>query len=231
MSFITSSGRCARSAIVLAVVFLVYIPFGSAEPKKWNFDKDRIGALPAGWLSELSGSSNKGTWTVLADPTAPSKPNILAQTSADSSLYRFPLAVVPTVSHKDVVLSVQFKVTSGKRDQAAALIWRYRDAKNYYAARANVLGGNVVLYKVERGRLTHLSPNGTAGSEGVKINISGSSWHLLNVRVSGNLFLVSLNDQTLFEVQDNTFSQAGNVGLGTKADSVTHFDNFIVEGR
>jgi len=232
MSRITSSGQCARSAIALAVLFLVYIPLGSAEPKKWSFDKDKIGALPPGWLSGRTGQGRKGIWKVLTDATAPSSPNILAQASADNARYRFLLAVVQNVSYKDVVLSVEFKVISGKRDQAAGLVWRYRDTNNYYVASTNVLEGNVVLYKVEGGQRKRLNPSGTTGpGYGVNVTMTGNAWQQLSVRVNGSLFLVSLDDKTLFEVEDNTFSEAGKVGLWTKGDSVTHFDNFTVEAR
>jgi hypothetical protein len=227
MSFVASSLQCVSLASALTVA--LSLPFSLAEPNVWNFDKDKIGALPSEWLSELTGQGIKGTWKVLTDRTAPSKPNILAQTSTDIARYRFPLVVIQNVRHKNVVLSVQFKVISGKRDQTAGLVWRYRDANNYYAARANVLEGKVILYKVEEGKIRHLNPNHAADPKyDVNVSMRGNAWQELSVKVSGSLFLVSLNDQALFEVEDDTFGEAGKVGLCTKADSVTHFDNFTV---
>jgi hypothetical protein len=232
MSPVPLSLHGAWLTLALAVTFLFNVPLCLAEPKTWNFDKDKIGALPLGWLSELSGEGSKRTSQVLADPTAPSNPKVLVQTSADSTNSRFPLAVVQSVNYRDVVLSVQFKIVSGKRDQAAGLVWRYQDANNYYGVLADALEGNVVMFKVERGRRIHLNPRGVVDPEyGVKITVPANTWQELIVKVSGNLFLVSLNDETLFELEDDTLTEAGNVGFWTKADSVTHFDNFTVDGR
>jgi hypothetical protein len=203
-----------------------------AESKIWNFDKDKTQALPPGWLSEHTGRGTKGNWLVLADPSAPSQPNVLAQTSADNTSYRFPLAIVDNTSYKDLDMSVRFKTISGKEDQGAGLVWRYQDANNYYIVRGNALEDNVVLYKVENGKRIPLAPKGTApGTYGVKHKVPGNAWNRLSLKVKGNLFEVSFNDQKLFEVEDNTFPDAGKVGLWTKADSVIHFDDFTVEGK
>jgi hypothetical protein len=202
-----------------------------AESKTWNFDKDKAGVLPAGWLSEHTGQGAKGNWQVLADPAAPSKPNVLAQTSADATGYRFPLAIVENTNYKDLEMTVRFKTISGKEDQGAGLVWRYRDANNYYIVRANALENNVVLYKVENGKRISLAPSGTAPKTyGMKTKVPGNTWNKLSVQATGNLFMVSFNDQKLYEVDDNTFTQAGKVGLWTKADSVIHFDDFTVSG-
>jgi Domain of Unknown Function (DUF1080) len=203
-----------------------------AVSKSWNFDKDKTGNLPSGWISELTGEGTKGTWQVMADPSAPSKPNVLAQTSAEATSYRFPLAIVEDSNYKDVDMSVRFKTISGKEDQGAGLLWRYRDANNYYLVRGNALEDNVVLYKVQNGKRSHLKPTGATGrGYGVKTKVPGNAWNTLSVKVRGNVFEVSFNDQKLFEVEDQTFTEAGKVGLWTKADSVIHFDDFTVDGR
>lgn len=218
--------------LALGLGFWLNTALGLAESKMWNFDKDETQALPAGWLSEHSGQGAKGNWQVAADPTAPSKPNVLAQTLADPTGYRFPLAIVANTSYKDLEMSVRFKTISGKEDQGAGLVWRYRDANNYYIVRANALENNVVLYKMENGKRISLAPKGTpAKTYGVKAKVPGNAWNQLSVKASGNLFTVSLNDQKLFEVEDSTLPQAGKVGLWTKADSVIHFDDFTVAGK
>jgi len=202
------------------------------NPKTWNFDKDKAQALPPGWLSEHTGRGSKGNWLVLADPSAPSQPNVLAQTSADNTSYRFPVAIVDNTSYKDLDMSVRFKTISGKEDQGAGLVWRYRDANNYYIVRANALEDNVVLYKVENGKRIPLAPKGTPpNTYGVKHKVPGNTWNRLSLKVKGILFEVSFNDKKLFEVEDNTFQDAGKVGLWTKADSVIHFDDFTVDGK
>lgn len=202
------------------------------ETKTWNFDNDRVQELPSGWLSEHTGQGSKGNWKVIADPTAPSQPNVLAQLSDDATNYRFPLAIVEKTNYRDVVLSVRFKSISGTRDQGAGLVWRFRDANNYYIVRANALENNVVLYKVQDGKRMSLAPKGTSEETyGVKTRVAGNAWNQLGVAVKGNLFTVSLNGQKLFEVEDNTFAEAGKIGLWTKADSVIYFDDLTAEGE
>ncbi|MGH9427543.1 MAG: family 16 glycoside hydrolase [Terriglobia bacterium] len=227
----TKQNRKDLFLIVLAGLLIVG-QSAFAESKTWNFDKDKTQALPAGWLSQHTGQGAKGDWQVIADATAPSKPNVMAQLSADRTGYRFPLAIADNTNYKDPDMTVQFKTISGKEDQGAGLVWRYRDANNYYIVRANALEDNVVLYKVENGKRISLAPKGTApNTYGVKHKVPGNTWNKLSVKVIGSLFTVSFNDQKLYEVEDNTFTQAGKVGLWTKADSVIHFDDLTVEGK
>ncbi len=203
-----------------------------SQSKTWNFDKDKAQTLPSGWVTELTGQGAKGTWLVVPDSTAPSKPNVLAQTSTDATGYRFPLAIVEDTNYKDLDLSVRFKTISGKEDQGAGLVWRYRDAHNYYIVRGNALEDNVVLYKVENGKRIPLAPKGTPPKTyGKKIKVPGNTWNKLSIKVVGDLFTVSFNDQKLYDVEDKTFTDAGKIGLWTKADSVIHFDDLTVNGN
>jgi len=216
---------------VVSVVLLTVTP-ALAKAKTWSFDKERVQELPSGWLSEHTGQGSKGNWKVVADSTAPSQPNVLAQLSDDATNYRFPLAIVERANYRDVVLSVRFKAISGTRDQGAGLVWRFRDANNYYVVRANALENNVVLYKVQEGKRISLAPRGTSEKTyGVKTRVPGNTWNQLSVEVKGNLFTVSLNGQKLFEVEDNTFTEAGKIGLWAKADSVIYFDDLAAEGE
>jgi hypothetical protein len=218
--------------VACITLFLLAALQALAESKTWNFDKDETGSLPAGWLSERTGQGAEGNWVVLADPSAPSQPNVLAQTSASNVSYRFPLAIVENTNYKDLSMSIRFKTIAGKEDQGAGLIWRYRDANNYYIVRGNALENNVVLYKVENGKRILLAPKGTAPKTyGIKHKVPGNTWNKLGLKAKGNLFAVSFNDEQLFEVEDNTFPEAGKVGLWTKADSVIHFDDFTVDGE
>ncbi len=203
-----------------------------AKQKVWNFDKEQLQQLPSGWLSEHTGQGAKGNWKIVADPTAPSQPCALAQLSDDSTNYRFPLAIVEKANYRNLELSVRFKAISGTRDQGAGLVWRFRDANNYYIVRANALENNVVLYKVQEGKRISLAPKGTPDNTyGVKTRVAGNTWSKLSVQVKGNLFTVSLDDHKLFEVEDDTFAEAGKIGLWTKADSVIYFDDLTAEGE
>jgi hypothetical protein len=156
---------------------------------------------------------------------------VLAQISTDKTGYRFPLAIADDGSFRDLDLSVRFKTISGNEDQAAGLVWRLKDANNYYIVRANALENNVVLYKVENGKRTDLPLKGEGRTYGKKTNVPKAQWSELRVVAAGNLFEVFLNGNKLYEVEDNTFAEAGKVGLWTKADSVTYFDDLRVTAK
>jgi hypothetical protein len=199
---------------------------GAAPAETWRFDGQKPSEAPREMSCALTGGGRPGIWKVVADSTAPSAPNVLAQTDVDSTGYRFPVCVVNGITAADLDLSVRFKPVSGAVDQAGGLVWRYRDKGNYYVVRANALEENVVPYKVENGKRSDLDPKGMgAGAYGKKARVPSGVWSTLRVTARGNLFEVFLNGQKLFEVEDGTFSGAGQVGVWTKADSVTHFDD------
>jgi hypothetical protein len=194
-----------------------------------NFDATPAGALPSGWTSAMTHTGGAPKWEVVADSTAPSKPNVLAQLSNDPTDGRFPLAILEKANFKDGELSVRTRAISGHVDQGAGLVWRYRDPNNYYLVRANALEDNVVLYKVERGRRSSIAPKGTPrATYGVKHKVPSQVWNTLRVTFQGPQFAVYFNGQKLFEVEDATFTEPGKAGLWTKADSVIHFDDFEV---
>jgi hypothetical protein len=159
---------------------------------------------------------------VVADDTAPSKPNALKQSGEAT----YPVALKDDTNLKDGFVEVKFKPVSGKEDQAGGVIWRAKDADNYYIARANGLEDNVVLYKTVKGKRSSLDIVGRKGGYGVKEKVAPGQWHTLRVEFAANKFTVVFNGKRLFEVEDDTFKDTGKVGLWTKADSVTLFDDF-----
>ncbi len=197
-------------------------------PRVVVFDQDTPGGPPKGFSVALTGQGKPGVWVVRKDPQSPELGNVLAQIDADPTSYRFPLCVLDDVSAKDLDLSVMFKPVSGRGDQAAGLVWRYQDANNYYIVRANALEQNVVLYKVQDGKRTDLPLKGLGRTYGMKAAVPAGQWGVLGVTAAGSLFTVYLNGQRLFEVEDTTFRGAGKVGVWTKADSVTYFDELKV---
>ena len=223
-----SSGAQTNSTASPEVAVPVQAP---GKSMIYNFDKDGIGELPTNLHGALTGRGTEGVWEVKADSSAPSQPNILAQTSADKTSYRFPLAIADDGSFRDLDLSVKFKPISGEVDQAAGLVWRLKDANNYYIVRANALENNVVLYKVENGKRTDLPLKGEGRTYGKKSSVPRAQWSELRIVAAGNRFEVFLNGQKLYEVEDSTFTEAGKVGLWTKADSVTYFDDLRVTAR
>jgi Domain of Unknown Function (DUF1080) len=186
-----------------------------------DFETATVGELPAGFSTAVTGSGGPGEWRVVDDATAPSGGKVLAQTSTDKTSSRFPLCIYDRLAAKDVEVSVTFKPISGSVDQAAGLVARYRDQDNYYIVRANALEDNVRLYKVERGKRQQFA--------GVNVKVPANEWQTLTLEVKGTHFRVLLNDKFLFEADDTRFKDAGKVGLWTKADSVTSFDNLTVK--
>jgi hypothetical protein len=193
-----------------------------------DFESDQVGQTPAMFSFALTGSGRKGVWVVRKDEAAVDRGNVLAQTDADRTSYRFPVAVFNDITTKDVDVSVRFRPVSGGVDQAAGLVWRCQDANNYYLVRANALEGNVVLYKVENGKRTDLPLKGSGRTYGKKAAVAKNVWSQLGVTVRGALFTVSLNGQGLYDVEDTTFTAPGKVGVWTKADSVTYFDDLTI---
>jgi hypothetical protein len=191
-----------------------------------DFDKAKPGAIPPGWIGTETGGGNP-KWIVEKDDSAPSKPNVLKQ----SGEAKYCVAVKNDANLRDGHVEVKFKPISGKEDQAAGLVWRYRDNNNYYVVRANALEGNVVLYKTEGGKRSSLDIVGRAGGYGVKASVPKGEWSIVRVEFEGNKFTVKLNGKQLFQVEDATFGSAGKVGVWTKADSVTLFDDFVYGGK
>jgi hypothetical protein len=213
---------CLRSLYALALA--TSLAAGRLIADSANFDNTEPGQLPAGWIAKIAGSGDP-KWMVERDDTAPSRPNVLRQ-SGWTPRPSFPLCVKTNSSLKDGFVEVKFKPLSGTNDQTAGLVWRYQDAENYYVARANALEDNVVLYKVEKGKRQALEIVGRAGGYGVKEKVPARQWSTLRVNFTGGRFAVLLNGKELFAVEDTTFPEAGPLGLWTKADSVTLFDDF-----
>jgi hypothetical protein len=197
-----------------------------------DFDTAEVGKPPADFLTALTGGGGPVTWVVKEDTSAPSGGKVLAQTSTDTTDYRFPLCVYDKVTARDVEVAVRFKAITGKVDQAAGLVVRFQDKDNYYIVRANALENNVVLYKVKNGKRTDLKPIGAGPfAYGKKASVPQGQWNELRLTVTGEHFEVALNGEHLFAVEDEIFTQPGKVGLWTKADSVTYFDNLTIESH
>jgi Domain of Unknown Function (DUF1080) len=184
-----------------------------------SFETEAVGATPKGWTATTTGRGN-AKWTVEQDQTAPSKSKVIKQ----SGVATYPLLMKEDTNIKDGFIEVKFKAIDGAEDRAAGLVWRARDANNYYVVRANALEDNVVLYKTVSGVRSPLDIVGRSGGYGVDVAVPSNQWHSLRIDFNGSRFRVLYNGKQLFEVEDSTFADAGKVGLWTKADSVTLFD-------
>ena len=198
--------------IGLAVTLLAGVVAAQETKKIWSFDSDKPGAIAAGFTSEL------GEWKVVADETAPSKPNLLAQLAKNSGS-SFNLTLVGSAAYKDLRLSVMMKAVAGSEDQGGGLVWRAKDAKNYYICRFNPLEDNFRVYKVVNGQRSQLD------SADIKVP---AAWHTLEVEMVGSHIECSLDGKKYLDVKDTTFQNGGRIGLWTKSDSQTHFDNLTV---
>lgn len=211
-----------HSILFLATVLIAGATPARAAERTFDFESDKLGAAPAGFELARTGGGPEGKWVVEADKDNP-KNKVLAQTSADTTDYRFPLAVVKDGSYTDVTLSVRARPVSGEVDQAFGLVWRYRDANNYYITRCNADEDNCTIYHVVKGSRRAFQNKGA--------KISSNTWHTLKVEAVGDRFVVSFNGENVLEAKDETFKEAGKVGLWTKADSVIQFDDLTIEGR
>ncbi len=226
-----NSGGSERSNLMrMTNVLIVFVVFGATmlvhgATRKVDFSDDTIGQPPKGFeFGHTAKAGAPGKWVIQAEGAN----KYLIQTDPDSTRSRFPVAVLSDVSAADLDLSVRFKPVSGRVDQAAGLVWRYRDQDNYYIVRANALEDNVVLYKVENGKRIDLPLKGEGRTYGKKAEVPAGQWSTLRVIATGALFEVHSNGTKLYEVEDGTFTQAGKVGVWTKADSVTQFDDLTV---
>ena len=185
----------------------------NAQSETDNFNQAAIGAPPAGWTCGVTGRGSP-RWQVELDATAPSPPHVLKQTGSGT----FPWCVKSAVAIADGFVEVKFKAIAGKEDQAGGVVWRWKNGDNYYVARANALENNVSLYYTENGSRRTIKY--------VDAPVPGNVWHALRVEFSGKRIKVALDGKAYIELEDGHIAGAGAVGVWTKADSVTAFDDF-----
>ena len=191
---------------------------GIAAAQTVNFDDLKAGAPPPGWTATQTGSGH-AKWSIEKDDTAPSKPNVLKQSGEAT----YPVCLKDDTNLKDGFVEVKFKPISGKEDQAGGLVWRAKDSNNYYIARANALEDNVTIYHTIKGNRSE--------KKRTNMKVASNQWHTLRVDFQGNHFTVTLDGKKALEWDDVTFKEAGKVGVWTKADSVTLFDDFAYSGQ
>lgn len=202
---------------LVAMIIMIATMAAAQTPEKvmWSFDKDSAGSVPQGFAVAV------GEWKVVEDGTAPSKPNALGQTARNRGS-TFNLALVDAKSYKDLELSVSMKAVAGKEDQGGGLVWRASDGKNYYVARYNPLENNYNLYKVVNGRRSEIKGSTARVTEG---------WHTLAISMKGDRIECFLDGRKYMEAKDSTFTEAGKIGLWTKADAQSRFDDLTVNGK
>jgi hypothetical protein len=213
--------RCGAGALA-ALLSAVSAWAQPAAAKTFAFDGDAVGSPPSGFEFARTGQGPEGKWVVREDKDKPGN-RVLIQESADPTDYRFPLAVVRDGSYKDVTLSVRARPVSGEVDQGFGMVWRYKDAGNYYITRCNADEDNCTIYHTVAGRRRPF--------QNKPIKVAKNAWHTLKMEATGNHFVVWYDGTKVLDATDDTFKEAGRVGLWTKADSVIQFDDFTIEGR
>jgi hypothetical protein len=197
----------------IIMVALTVLSATAAFAESDNFDKDKPDNVPVGWACGVTGRGNP-RWTVDADRSAPSAPNVLRQSGSGT----YPWCVKKSASLAGGFVEVKFKSEKGREDQAGGVVWRWKDGDNYYVARANALEDNVSLYYTAGGRRITIKY--------VDAPVPRNVWHTLRVEFAGTRMKVLLDGKLYIEQEDSHISGAGAVGVWTKADSVTAFDDF-----
>jgi hypothetical protein len=203
----------ARLLVSTVLALLAMVNPMNAQADKFSFDSDSPGSLPLGWKAGVTGRGSH-RWAVHQDQSAPSAPNVMQQSGTGS----FPWLVRSGASIEDGFVEVKFKAMAGKEDQAGGVVWRWKDGDNYYVARANALENNVSLYYTQNGRRITLKY--------VDAPVPAKTWHTLRVEFAGRRIAVLLDGKRHIEMEDGHIAGAGAVGMWTKADSVTAFDDF-----
>ena len=194
---------------------------GLVTAEEWKFEDTQVGELPKGWSSAKTGAGAGSVWKVLDDATAPRGSKVLAQTSSEGKGMVFNLCVVAGPKLADIEINLSLKAMSGKIDQGGGPVWRYQDANNYYVVRLNPLEGDFRLFHVVKGKRTQLAKT-------VPVKEPVGQWHAIRVVHRGRHIQCFLNGQRHFDLEDDTLTAAGLVGLWSKADAVTSFDNVSV---
>jgi hypothetical protein len=215
------------TGVALMVLAATALWADESKQRTFHFSKDNIGKVPAGWKAEKTGKGEGSIWKVVEDDTAPSKAGYVLAQTAESPNNLFNVCVAEDTSYTDVELSVSFKPIAGKNDQGGGFVWRYRDNNNYYIARANPAGKkgtSFAVYKVVDGKRTALKSTSV-------YKIPVGEWHKLRTTMTGDHIECYLDGKKLLDAKDDTFPNAGKVGLWSKSDAQTHFDDFKVSGK
>ena len=214
---------------LLSVMIVMPLGFGTmsiqaettAPAPAWNFDREEPGTLPSEFsIGTMFDGRPAGDWQVLATDRAKSPPHVLAQLMGKGAEHAYKLALIKEVIAADLNLEVSFLPIQGRADMGGGLIWRAADDRNYYLARANPLEQNIRVYRVEHG-IRHLLEN-------FNQTIDVRQWHTLRVTHRGCRVNIYYDDKQVLDLCDKTF-RAGMIGLWTKSDAVTYFDDLRLQ--
>jgi len=214
-----------------AAAFLAFTIFGA--PGAVNFDNLRPGTFPPWWTATPTNPSEPSRWMIWRDESAPTRPNVFAQTSAAVGNAEFPMAIFDKIVCRDGDLSVKFRISSGARTmKAAGLVWRFQDIRNYYLLEFSIDERMIALYRVQNGQL-HPVPilHGRRADTGVSHDLRTNQWYAAKIIFRGNTFHVLFGNRQLFEATDDSLLNPGKTGLWTRGGTVASFDDFRIDRK
>jgi hypothetical protein len=204
----------------MKTLFLFCLAAFLAEPARWVFEDAKADKLPEAWTAHKTGEGTGSEWKVIADSAAKSGQQVMAQISSAGPETLFNVCVCGELDHQDVDITLSLKAVQGKVDRGGGPVWRFQDENNYYICRWNPLEDNIRLYKVIGGVRTQLAT--------ADVKVSPDDWHTIRVEHAGTHIRCYLDEKLHLDVNDAAIKQTGKVGLWTKADAVTHFDDLTV---
>lgn len=193
-----------------------------AGPQTWTFDDATAGTIPSGIRPAETGSQGTpATWAVVADSTAPTGPNAFGITESTNDKRTYNLALVEGTAYADVDLSVMVRSVSGKLNRGGGPIWRVQDPDNYYIARWDPVENNAYLYVMQSGVRSALAKT--------DLEIAPDDWHALRVVMEGSHIELFIDDKPVLEADDTALAKPGMIGLWTKSDAATLFDDLSAD--
>ncbi len=214
----------------LALLLASWAFFGHGDTV--DFDALKTGSTPKDWTTAVTHRGDPGKWIIERDPTAPSHPNVLAQTAADRNRFRYALALYDKAYCHNGDLSVSLKVVSGKFEQTAGLIWRYQDPNNYYMLSVSANQDTIGVFKIVDGQRTpvaRLAPGLKAFQ--VSHRIDPQEWNVLRVAFRESQMTVFFDHRKVMDADDTGIQKPGKTGVWTEGDTVAYFDDFHIEKK
>jgi hypothetical protein len=214
----TSSAHLRMALLVALATAIPVVAFSLDNVTRvWTFDDDPPERLPPKFqVGTLFDGRPAGEWKILQTEAAKTGAHVLGQLMGKGAEHAYKVLLTQGTTATDLDVQVSFLPISGKADMGGGLIWRAADDRNYYLARANPLEQNIRLYRVVKG-VRHMLNN-------FDQTIDVRHWHTLRVVNRGCRIEVFYDEKRVIDLCDHTFTH-GQVGLWTKSDAVTYFDD------
>ena len=210
-----------EKTIFKLLLFVLFLSTNALHAQLYDFEDVKLGKIPKTWFIDATNRDVKlPKWEVIEDKSAPSPSHVLHLRETDASGSTFNLCYIKDMAFLDGELHVSFLSLSGNEDQGGGIMWRVLDSENYYVARFNPLEDNFRLYYVKDGYRRML--------KSARVSLSKNSWHTMKIIQNKNHYKVYLDGVKYLEGYDNTFVKSGGVGVWTKADALTSFDDFFI---